>query len=150
MYAYMARISGKDECPSGNFGDSSQLTNCFLDSGTTCQMKPEVYDFIPGLLEDTDGHIEFSDGNHVTAKRKVQGRIKMCDNNGDPLIATLHNVLLAPYLCDRLFLIIVIINLGNTCLLHKNVFVHFTSDQKRKMPLHYHTVHQGNIHFWGK
>ena len=27
----------------------------------------------------------------------------MCNNNGDPFIATLHNVLLAPDLCDRLF-----------------------------------------------
>ena len=27
----------------------------------------------------------------------------MCDNNGNPIIVTLHNLLLAPYLCDRLF-----------------------------------------------
>ena len=29
--------------------------------------------------------------------------LKMCDNNGYLFIATLHNVLLAPDLCDRLF-----------------------------------------------
>ena len=50
-----------------------------------------------------DKHIESADGHHVTAKQKGQVQIKMCINNGDPFIATLHNVLLAPYLRDRLF-----------------------------------------------
>ena len=63
-------MSSNDECPSGNFGDSSQLTNWILDSGATCLMKPEVSDFIPGSLEDTDKHIKFADGHHVTAKKK--------------------------------------------------------------------------------
>ena len=40
-------------------------------------MKPEVSDFITGSLEDTDKHIEVSDGHHVTAKQKGQVRIKM-------------------------------------------------------------------------
>ena len=66
-------------------------------------MKPEVSYFIPGSLEDTDKHIEVADGHHVTAKQKFQVKIKMCDDHGDPFIATLHNVLLAPDLCDRLF-----------------------------------------------
>ena len=99
----MARMSGNDKCPSENFGDSSQLTNWILDSGATCHMPAEVSDFIPGQLEDTDKHIEVADGHHVTAKHKGQVRIKMCNNNGDPFIGTLHNVLLAPVLCDRLF-----------------------------------------------
>ena len=72
----MARMSGNDECPSGDFGDSSQLTNRILDYGATCNMTPEVYNFIPGLLEDTDKNIEFADGNHVTEKQKGQVRIK--------------------------------------------------------------------------
>ena len=50
----MARMSGNDECPSENFGDSSQLTNCILDSGATCHMTPEVSYFITGSLEDTN------------------------------------------------------------------------------------------------
>ena len=62
--------------------------------------------FIPGSLEDTDKHIEVADGHHTTAKQKVQVRIKMCNNHGDPFIVTLHNVLFAPDLCDRLFSII--------------------------------------------
>ena len=61
----MARMSGNDECPFGNFGDSSQLTNWILDSGATCHMMPEVSDFIPGLLADTDKNIEVLDGHHV-------------------------------------------------------------------------------------
>ena len=119
IYAYMARMSGNDECPSGNFGDSLQLTNWILDSGATCHMKPEVSDFILGSLEDTDKHIEVADRYQVTVKQKGQVRIKMCNNNGDPFIATLHNVLLAPDLCNRLFSIIKLMNLGHTCLFHK-------------------------------
>ena len=46
----MARMSGNDKCPSGNFGDSHKLTNWVWDSGSTCYMTPEVSDFIPGSL----------------------------------------------------------------------------------------------------
>ena len=52
--------------------------------------------FFPGSLEDTDKFFEVADGHHVTAKQKVQVQIKMCKDNRDPLIATLHNVILAP------------------------------------------------------
>ena len=68
----MARMSGNDECPSGNFCHNSQLTNCILDSGATCHMTPQVSDVIPGSLEDTDKHIEVADGHHFTAKQKGQ------------------------------------------------------------------------------
>ena len=70
IYACMARMSGNDECLSGNFGDSSQLIIWILDSGATCHMTPEVSDFIPVSLEDTDKHIEVVYGNHVTEKNK--------------------------------------------------------------------------------
>ena len=66
-------------------------------------MTPEVSDFISGSLEDMDRHIEVADGHHVTAKQKGQVGIKICDDNRDPFIATLYNVILAPGLCDRLF-----------------------------------------------
>ena len=103
IYAYMAGMSNNDECPSGYFGDSSQLTNWILDSGVTCHMKPEVSHFIPGSLEDTDKHIEVAGIHQVTAKQKGQVRIKMCDGHGYSFITTLHNVLFAPNLCNRLF-----------------------------------------------
>ena len=55
----------------------------------------------------------------------------MCNNNGDPFIATLHNVLLAPNICDRLFSTITIINLVYTCLYHKGFCtVYFTEKEK--------------------
>ena len=82
-------------------------------------MKPQVSDFIPGSLGDTDKYIEVADGNYFTAKKKYQIQIKMCDNNGDPFIAALHNVILAPDLCNRLFLIITLMNLVHTCLFNK-------------------------------
>ena len=106
----MAHMSGNDESPSGNFSDSSQLTNWILDSGATCHMTPKVSDVISGLLEDMYKHIGVEDGHHITAIQKGQVRIKMCDDNRDPFIALLHNVLLAPYLCDRLFSIITLMN----------------------------------------
>ena len=77
----MACMYGNDECPSGNFGDSSQFTNWILDSGATCHMITEVSDFIPGSLEDTDKHIVIADGHQFTAKKKGQLQIKICDNN---------------------------------------------------------------------
>ena len=77
IYASMARMSGNDECPSANFGDSSQLTNWILDSRTTCHMTPYVSDFIAGLLEDTDKYIEVANGHHVPEKQKGQVRKKI-------------------------------------------------------------------------
>ena len=112
-------MSGNDECPSENFGDSSQLNNRILDSRAMCHMTPEVSDLIPCSLKDMDKYIEVADRYQVTAKQKGHVRIQMCDNNGDPFIATLHNVLLAPDLCNRLFSIITLINSGHTCLFHK-------------------------------
>ena len=61
-------MSSDDKHKSKDYGDSSQLTNWILDSGDTCHMTPEVTDFIPRSLEDTDKFIEVADGNHITAK----------------------------------------------------------------------------------
>ena len=92
----MARMSVNDEISSRDFGDSSKLTNWVLYSGAMCHMTPQVSDFIPGSLVDTDKYVEVDDVNYVTAKQKGKIQIKMCDKNGDPFIETLHNVLLAP------------------------------------------------------
>ena len=75
-------------------------------------MTPEVSDFIPGSLEDTDKYIKVADGHHVTAKQKGQVWIKMCDDNRDPL-------LVPPDLCDRLFSIITLMNSRYFCIFHK-------------------------------
>ena len=85
-------------------------------------MTPEVSDFIPGSLVDTDKCIEVADGHHVMAKQKGSVRIQMCDDNEKKFAATLYNVLLAPDLCDRLFSIITLMNTGHTCLFHKGFF----------------------------
>ena len=99
-------------------------------------MTPEVSDFISGSLEDTDKHVEVADVNHVTTKQKCQVQIKMCDNHGDPFIATLHNVLLATDLCDRLFSIITLMNLGHTCLFYKGFCtVYFAAKEKNAVTL---------------
>ena len=110
----MARISSDDERKSKEYGDSSQLTNWIFDSGAMCHMTPEVTDFIPGSLEDTDKFIEVVDGHHVMAKQKGSVRIQMCDDNRKTFVATLYNVLLAPDMCDRLFSIITLMNAGHT------------------------------------
>ena len=69
MYASTARMSSNYERSSGNYGYSSQLTNWILDLRATCYMTPEVSDFIPVSLRDTDKYIEVVDRHHVTAKR---------------------------------------------------------------------------------
>ena len=136
IYASMACMYGNEKCTSGNFGDSSQQTNWILDSGATCHMTPQLSYFIPYLLEDTDKHIEFADGHHAMANHKGQVQIKMCDSNGDPFIATLHNVMLAPDLCDWLFSIITLINLVHTCLFLKWFFmVYFGAKEKNAVIL---------------
>ena len=99
-------------------------------------MTPEVSDFISGSLEDTDKYIEVSDGHHVTAKQKGQVQIKMCNYNGMNFIATLHNVLLAPDLCDRLSSIITLMNSGHTCLFHKGFCtVYFVAEKNNAVTL---------------
>ena len=99
-------------------------------------MTPEVSGFIPGSLEYKDKHVVVADGHHVTAKQNGKLRIKMCDNNGDTFIATLHNILLAPDLCNRLFSIIALINLVHTCLFRKRFFtVYFVVKEENEVTL---------------
>ena len=73
-------------------------------------MTPKVSDFIPCSLEDTDEYIEGTDGNYVIARKKRQVQIKVYDNNRDPFIATLKKILLAPDICNRLFIFIKLMN----------------------------------------
>ena len=68
----MARMSSDDERKSVKYGDSSKCTNWILYSGASCHMTPEVSDFIPGTLKDTDKYIEVADGHPVTTKQKGQ------------------------------------------------------------------------------
>ena len=112
-------MDSNDECPSRKFGDSWQYTNWILDYGETCHMTPADSDFITSSLEDTDKYIEVADGNHVTAGKKGQVGIKMCDKPGDSFIPTLHKVLLAPDLCNKLSSIIKLKKSGHACLFHK-------------------------------
>ena len=53
----MARMSDNDESTIIYFSEILQLTNWILYSGATCNMTPQVSDFIPGSLEDMDKHI---------------------------------------------------------------------------------------------
>ena len=129
-------MSSDDERKSVKYGDISQSTNYILDSGSTCHMTPEVSDFIPGSLEDTDKYIEVADRHHVTAKQKGLVRIQMCNNKRKTFISTLYNVLLAPDLCDGLFSIITLMNAGHTCLFHKGFCtVYFVSKKENAVTL---------------
>ena len=112
-------------------------------------MTPEVLDFIPVSLDDTDKQIEVADGHDITAKQKGQVWTKLCDNKGEPFITTFHNVILAPGLYDELFLIITLMNLGQICLFRKG-FCNVYLRSKEKIHVHQHIVHKGNIHFGGK
>ena len=70
----------------------------------------EVSGFIPGLLDDTDKHIEVVEGHHVIEKQKGEVRIKMCNDNENTFFTTLHNVLLALDLFKRFFYVITLMN----------------------------------------
>ena len=60
----------------------------------------------------------------------------MCDNNWKSFIATLHYVLLAPDLCNRLLWIIALMNLGHTCPFHKGFCtVYFGAKDKNALTL---------------
>ena len=118
----MARIYGNDKSWGRDFGDSSQLNNWVLYSGAMCNMIPQFSDSIQVSLEDMDKYIEVTYWYYVTSNQKVQVQIKMCNNNINPFIAKLHNVILAPDLFDRLFSIIILMNLGHTFLFHKWFF----------------------------
>ena len=119
-------MSGNGKSSNRYLGESSQLTNWILDSGATCHMTLQVSYFIPGQLEDIYKYIEVADGHRITVKQKGKNQIKMHDDNGDNFIATVHNVLLAPDICNMLFSIITLINLGHTCLFNKGFCdVHF-------------------------
>ena len=73
----------------------------------------------------------------------------MCNDNGDNFIAAFQKVLLAPYLCDWLFSVFMLMNLGHTCLF-KNGFFTVYFGYTKKMWLLQHILHRGNIRFWGK
>ena len=107
------------------------------------------FGFIPGLLEDTYKYIGVEGGNYVTSKQKGQVQIRMCNDNRNPFIATLHNVLLAPDLCDGLF--------SNLMLMIWDILIYFASGLSRctlviriKICLSYHIFHRGNMNLWQK
>ena len=137
-------MSDNDKCPSRNFGNSLQLTNWIQDSRETCHITPQVSDFISGSLEYTDKHIEITGGHHVTAKPKGQVQIKMCGDNGDLFIATFHNLLLAPDLCNRLFSIITILNSGHTCLFNKGFCTVYFGDKEKNAVTLPHSAQRKN------
>ena len=74
----------------------------------------------------------------ITSRRnkKSQVQIQICDDNEKYFIATLHNVLLAPDFCNRLFSIITLIIAGHTCLFHKGFStVYFGAENKNAVTL---------------
>ena len=65
------------EIPRRYFGDKSQLTNWILDSGATCHMIPDISFFILSFLVEIDKYLEVADEHFVTAKKKVEVKIKI-------------------------------------------------------------------------
>ena len=124
----MAHISPDAKIPRRHFWDISQLTNWIVDLGETCHITPEISDFILGSLVETDKYIEVADENFFTEKQTGEFEIKMCDDNGRPLIFTLYNVIFAPNLRDWILSIITLIHSGHNWLCHKGCYTVFFSD----------------------
>ena len=132
----MARMYGNDEFLSEHFGDSSQLTNSILDYGETCHMTPEFSDLLQVHYKIRINILKLRTDITSQRRKKGQVRIKICDDNGDPFIATLHIVLLAPDLCEKLFSIITLMNSGHNCLFHKGFCtVYFGSKENNAVTL---------------
>ena len=53
----------------------------------------------------------------------------MCDDNGNPFIETLHNVVFTPDICNRLFSIITLMKLGHTRLFQKVFSMVYSGDK---------------------
>ena len=64
----------------------------------------------------------------------------MRNDNGEPFISTLYNLLFAPDLCDQLFYIIMLMNAEHTCLLLKG-FSFLIVNQHNAVTLP-HSVHR--------
>ena len=58
-------------------------------------------------------NLNYISNNRVTEKKKIQVQIKMCNDKGNPFIATFHNVLSAQDMYYRFFLIFKLLNLGH-------------------------------------
>ena len=69
-------MSSNVESPSRDFGERSQMTNWILDSGVTCNMTPEIWDFIPVSFVEIDKYIDVVDINFVTLKQTGEVQIK--------------------------------------------------------------------------
>ena len=67
----MARIYSNTESPRRDFGDRLQMTNWILDSGATCHMTPDISDFVPLSLVETDKYNEVAYVHYITAKQTV-------------------------------------------------------------------------------
>ena len=73
----MARMSINSYSPRIDYGDILKLTNWILDSGATCHMTPDISDFIPGLLVETNIYRSsrwaflHSKTNRIISKRNV-------------------------------------------------------------------------------
>ena len=73
----------------------------------------------------------------------------MCEDSGDPFITTLHNVLLAPDLCDRLFSIITLMDSGHTCIFHKGFCTIYFGAKENNAVTFPHSAQRKHV-FWGE
>ena len=52
------------------------MTNWILDSSATCHMTPDISNFTPVSMVETDKYIEVADGIFITAKQTGKFQIK--------------------------------------------------------------------------
>ena len=82
------------------------------------------------------------------AKKKGEFQVKLCDDNKYPFITTFKNVLLAPDICNRLFSIIISMNLVHTCLFRKGFCTVYSGKKGKNMFTLPHSAQRKHI-YWG-
>ena len=66
----MVHMSTNAEITRRSYGDNSHLTNFILNLGETCKMTPDISDFIPGSLVETDKYFEVADEHFSQQNRQ--------------------------------------------------------------------------------
>jgi len=125
-----------------DIGDPSDLNNYLLDSGTTQHMTPRLVD-LTDVVEGQNLGVEVADGHVIKCTTTGKIRIKMLDDNGDPLEVTLTDVMYVPGLSWRLFSVAKFARHGFHAMIHKSATTLYFIGNGKESPVTLQSVGGG-------